>query len=167
MGGFNSLSEPRQSVLNQIVHYLGIEDSSNEVKMKIYDQIDYVFSAEQWNSYLNHLDELSVGNYTEELGKGYITFSFNTNDNGLYFLTFIYKPEAEQIFVETQQIRYGKRDAALEVYNETKADEEFVAVHDTDTHALLKKDGYLTYRYFNVDSDNGALVYRRFMVIDI
>lgn len=68
-----------------------------------------------------------------------MTFSFNTSDSGLYFLTFVYKPEAKQIFVETQQIRYGKLSAALEVYNETKADEEFVAIHDTDTQALLKK----------------------------
>lgn len=56
MGGFNSLSEPRQKALERIVHYLGIEDSSNDVKMKVYEQIDYVFSGEQWNSYLNHLD---------------------------------------------------------------------------------------------------------------
>ncbi|MGX5914834.1 hypothetical protein ACR0ST_08905 [Aliidiomarina sp. Khilg15.8] len=167
MGGFNSLSEPRQKILERIVHYLGIEDSSNDVKMKVYDRIDYLFTSEQWNSYLNHLNELSASNYKENLGKGYVTFSFNTSDSGLHFLTFLYKPEAKQIFLETKQVRYGKRDVALEVYNKTKADEDFVAVHDTDTHALLKEDGYLAYQYYNVDSDHGTVVYRRFTVIDI
>lgn len=167
MGGFNSLPEPQRNVLQHIVRYLGIEDSSNQAKMKINDHMGFIFSASNWNSYLNHLGEIASSRYENELNSGYVTISFNTSDKGIFFLTFIHKPETEQVFLDIQQMRYGTRTALLELYNEGKNSDEFRTIHDTDTHALLQKDGYVSYQYFNIFNDHGAVVYRDFKIIGL
>ncbi|KPM78619.1 MULTISPECIES: hypothetical protein [unclassified Pseudoalteromonas] len=167
LGGYDSLTDIEKKVLKSIVTQLGITDSDNSIKKKIYDASDYAFEG-TWGSYWTGLEELSSSKYKDGAEKGVIEIALNNSKNGTYFLTYIYKPETSQIILFSKQIRYGRKKHLLDEFEKRKNNKEkYELRHEGDNYAMLQEKGKVDYEFFHVSGGTGSLVYQTQGTIDL
>jgi len=167
LGGYDSLTKSQQSVVKKIVEQLGINDTDNSVKYKVYEKIDYAFKGD-WNTYWYGLTDLSASKYKDGKEKGFIEYAINNSEAGTLFLTFIHRPEVDQIIVMRKQVRYGEKTTILDAFEEKKADtENYKVTHEKDNYALLQKKGRVDFEYFHVGKSTASLIYADMSTIDL
>ena len=167
LGGFESLTDIEKKVLKSIVKQLGITDTDNSIKKKIYDTSDFVFKG-KWGSYWTGLTELSSSKFKDGNEKGVIEIALNNSELGIFFLTYIYKPEVKQIMLFSKQIRHGSKKLLLEEFEKRKTDKEkYKLRHEGSNYAMLQKKGKVDYEFFHVSGDTGSIVYQSQMAIDL
>ena len=167
LGGYESFTDKDKRLLKSIVKQLGITDSDNSLKKKIYDTTNYAFEG-KWSAYWTGLTELSLSKYQDGKEKGVIEIAVNNVEQGTIFLTYIYKPEAKQIIVFQKQIRHTSKKFLLETYEERKSDKETYEVqHEGDTYGMLQKKGKVNYEFFHIKGNTGSLVYQSQSTIDL
>ncbi|PWI32051.1 hypothetical protein DI392_17895 [Vibrio albus] len=167
LGGYESLSDTQKKVIGKVTDQLGIKDTDNAVKKKIFDSIEFAFNSD-WNSYWLGLNELSASKYKDEQEKGFVELSFSTSKEGTLFFTFIYKPEVNQIILSKKQVRYSSKSVVLGTFEERKADKEhYKIIYEKDNYALLQTKGKVDYEYYHVGTDAGLVVYEMQSTIDL
>ncbi|MFT5594623.1 MAG: hypothetical protein ACI8SR_003014 [Oceanicoccus sp.] len=94
--------------MKSIVKQLGVTDTDNSIKMKIYNTSSFAFKG-TWGSYWTGLTELSSSKFNDNNEKGVIEIAINNSESGTFFLTYFYKPEVKQIMLFTKQIRHTSK----------------------------------------------------------
>lgn len=164
---YDSLSDSQKSVLKTIVAQLGIKDDDNSIKEKLYNESSFIFD-QRWSSYWTGLNELARSNYQDGREKGFVEIALNNSEHGTIFLTYIYKPETNQIILVSRQIRHGSNSLVLEEFNKRKADtDSYVLRHESGNYALLQKKGKVSFEFFHVSGNTGSLVYQSQTAIDL
>ena len=167
LGGFESLKDTEKKILKSIVKQLGITDTDNSIKQKIYNTSDHAFEG-NWGSYWTNLTELSSSKFKDGNEKGVIELALNNSETGTYFLTYIYKPEVKQIMLLSKQIRHGTKKTLLSEFEQRKAKKEkYKLSHEGSNYAMLQKKGKVNYEFYHVSGDTGSLVYQSQSVIDL
>lgn len=167
LGGFDSFSSARQSLLNSVVSQLGIEDRNDRIKVKIHDQIKIALEGD-WYSYWIGLSDLAKSKYQDDNAKGFIQVLLATEDSGIWIITLAKKEKVDQIVLSLAQIRHGAQDGALEVYNAKKNDSEnFEIKSESDKYAFIQEKGKVTFSLINVGNGTGSVTYVNQVVIDL
>jgi len=167
LGGYESLRDKEKKVLKSIVKQLGIKDSDNSIKKKIYDTSEFAFKG-TWGSYWTGLSELSSSKFKDGNEKGIIEIALNNSESGTMFLTYIYKPGVKQIMLFSKQIRHQSKKVILDEFEKRKADKEkYELRHEGSNYAMLQEKGSVSYQFFHVVGDSGSLVYQTQRVIDL
>ena len=169
LGGYNSFSESQKKVLSSITERLGITDTDNSVKEKIFDSSNAAISG-NWSANWTGLNELSRSKYKGEHEKGFVELAVNNENSGTMFLTYIYKPETKQILLITKQIRYVSKKTLLNIFSERKAKKnEYEVKHEEDGYALLQEKNKVSYEYYHVNGSDtsGSLTYHYQTSIDL
>jgi hypothetical protein len=167
LGGYESLGDSVKTVTKTITKELGIVDADNMIKKKIYDEISYAFEG-NWNAFWIGLNESSSSKLDDSNDKGVIEYIFNNEDQGTLLITFVYKPEVNQIIITERQIRYGNKKTLLEVFEERKNDESsYKIIHEKSNYAQLQKKGKVSYEFYHVGVEASSLVYLSQSIIDI
>ncbi len=165
LGGFDSFSEPTRNILSTIVKELEVSDQDNSVKEKIYNRLDYIFSADYYAYWLGNND-LSNSKYD---GKGgFIQYMVPTKESGVYLVNFSKRPDVNQIIITTSQIRHGSQKGALEVYEKNKEDSDsYKLLKETDSYAMFQKTGQVSFEIFNVGTGTGSVIYTSQTYVDL
>jgi|SRR5690554_641570 len=167
LGGFDSYSSAKQSLLNSVVNQLGIDDRNNRIKVKIHDQIKSALQGD-WYSYWIGLSDLAKSKYQDDDAKGFIQVLLATEDSGIWIITFAKKEKIDQIVLSLAQIRHGAQDGALDVYNEKKNDSENFAINsESDKYAFIQETGKVAFSLINVGTGTGSVTYVNQFVIDL
>ena len=167
LGGFESLTDNEKKVLKSIVKHLGITDTDNSIKNKIYNTSDFAFKG-TWGAYWTGLNELSASKFKDGNEKGVIEVALNNSESGTFFLTYIYKPEVKQIMLLSKQIRHGSKKLLLAEFEKRKTDKEkYELRHEGSNYAMLQEKGKVDYEFYHVSGDSGSLVYQTQRVIDL
>jgi hypothetical protein len=141
--------------------------NTNDVKVKIYNSLAYIFNSGDWSSYWLGYNDLSASKITNP-DVTFIEHFINTAESGAYFVSFLYDKTTNQILVNTKQIRYGSKNAALELFNTQKSDtDEYKVIHEEDNYALVQESGRVEFAAFNLGSSSASVVYFEQEIIDL
>lgn len=166
-GGFGSYGSGTQSLLTTIVNQLGIQDSDNSVKVKVYEVINAALNG-NWYSYWVGMNDLASSKYQDGAEKGFVQVLLPTNDSGIWILTFVKTKDIPQIVVSIAQIRHGSQDGALSVYSRKKGDsEKYEVKNENDNFAFIQEKGKVAFTMLNVGSGTGSVTYFSQFIVDI
>ena len=167
LGGFESLTDTEKKVMKSIATQLGITDTDNSIKMKIYDASSFAFKG-KWGSYWTGLTELASSKFKDANEKGVIEIAINNSESGTFFLTYFYKPEVNQIMLFTKQIRHTNKKALLDVFEERKAKkQDYNLKHEGSNYGMLQENGKVNYEFYHVSGGTGSIVYQSQTAIDL
>lgn len=164
---YSTSGEGVKKLVKNIVKVLKLE-SSTEMEKKIFDTMDYAFEDNtMWNSYWLGYDDLSVSKMKDSKVT-FIEYFINSEKHGMFFFSFLYDKESQQILVNRKQIRYASKKVALDAYTEKKDDtEKYNSRHETDTYALLQVKGKVDFSGFNIGTAAGSATYFDQRIIDL
>lgn len=166
-GGFESYDSGARSLLNTIVNQLGIQDSDNSIKVKVYEKINTALEG-HWYSYWIGMNDLASSQYQDGEEKGFIQVLLPTNESGIWILTLAKTPGVPQIILSMAQVRHGSQDAALSVYNERKNDSEnYVVNNESDNFAFIQEKGQVAFSMLNIGTGTASVVYVTQFAIDL
>jgi hypothetical protein len=166
MDAYTTTDENIKNFVKRIVEVLGLPGTL-DVEKKIYHEVSFVFDGEpDWNSYWLGYNDVAASKINNP-DVGFIEQIINTDQHGIFFISFLYDKKANQILINTKQFRSGTKEAVLNVYAENKADtENYEVSYERDRYSMLQEKGKVSFEAFNVGV-TGSVVYFNQKVIDL
>lgn len=166
MDAYTTADEGIKKMISQMFSTLNIPRSIENEK-KIYNSISYIWDgAGSWNGYWLGYNELASSKIKDP-DITFIEYFFNTENNGIYFLSLQFDTRINQMLISTKQLRYGTKKAGLDKYLEEKANtEKYELKHERDKYALLQEAGKVNFSAYHLSSNEGMAVYFNQRILD-
>ncbi|CAH0532823.1 hypothetical protein VST7929_00670 [Vibrio stylophorae] len=164
---YSAVDDSIKNLINGTVKHLKVPDRE-KVKINIYNAVESIFDdAGKWNGYWLGYNELSASKI-KETDVRYMEYIINTENNGFFFVSFLYDTNAKQILISQKQIRYGSSSGAFEVFHKRKSNTDtYKVIHEKNNFALLQQKGNVTFSAFNLFGEYGGVVFFNQVIIDL